>query len=90
MSHRGPTTWPRALPPAQLQSRDGSIQRGTSPVLSRKFTSIDRHQAIDQQRCPSVSALDNRAATYTKLGDLQAALRDGKEMIHAAKTDVTV
>lgn len=53
-------------------------------------TSIDQYQAIEQQRYPSVSSLDNRAATYTKLGDLQAALRDGKKMIHAARTDITV
>jgi hypothetical protein len=30
---------------------------------------------------PLLDALDNRAATYEKLGQLQAALRDGKEMI---------
>ena len=59
-------------------------------VVYWEGTPIDGHQAIEQQRRPSVSVLDNRAATYTKLEDLQAALRDGRQMIHVGKTDVTV
>jgi tetratricopeptide (TPR) repeat protein len=41
------------------------------------------------QECiePPLSVLDNRVAAYIKLGDLQNALRDGKQMIRAAKTD---
>jgi tetratricopeptide (TPR) repeat protein len=41
------------------------------------------------QECiePPLSVLDNRVAAYLKLGDLQNALRDGRQMIRAAKTD---
>ncbi|KAL8713315.1 MAG: hypothetical protein Q9220_002514 [cf. Caloplaca sp. 1 TL-2023] len=33
------------------------------------------------EKAPDISLLDSRAATYEKLGDLQAALKDGRRMI---------
>ena len=47
-------------------------------------------QIILQKRKSPLGTLDNRAATYAKLGNLQAALRDGKSMIEEYKTDCTV
>lgn len=47
-------------------------------------------QAINRSDRASTGALDNRAATYTKLGDLQAALRDAKRMIDVDKSAATV
>ncbi|KAL9121792.1 MAG: hypothetical protein Q9187_001644 [Circinaria calcarea] len=45
--------------------------------------------AILEDADPPLSIWDNRAATYTKLGDLQSALRDGKRMIHKEKAEVS-
>lgn len=56
-------------------------------------SSVNQHltsQAINRSDRASISALDNRAATYIKLGDLQAALRDAKRMIDLEKSSATV
>ena len=50
----------------------------------------DIEQVIARNESPPSSVYDNRAAAYSKLGNLQAALRDGKRMIHAEKAKVTV
>ncbi|KAL8653094.1 MAG: hypothetical protein Q9226_003987 [Calogaya cf. arnoldii] len=42
---------------------------------------------ISTEKQLDVSVLDCRAATYEKLGDLHAALRDGRRMISEYKTD---
>ena len=47
-------------------------------------------QAIPKNGETSLSVLDNRAATYTKLRDLRAALKDGHRMIRQDKTDSVV
>ncbi|KAL8941939.1 MAG: hypothetical protein Q9216_001967 [Gyalolechia sp. 2 TL-2023] len=44
------------------------------------------NSVISSETTPSISVLDNRAATYEKLGDLQAALKDGRRMITDHKT----
>ncbi|CAD6577406.1 MAG: hypothetical protein ASARMPREDX12_008336 [Alectoria sarmentosa] len=43
--------------------------------------------AISQDAKAPVAVLDNRAATYTKLGNLQAALNDGRQMIQQDKAN---
>lgn len=43
-------------------------------------------KAISQDAKAPVAVLDNRAATYTKLGNLRAALNDGRQMIQQEKT----
>lgn len=43
------------------------------------------NSVITSELKPSISVLDNRAATYEKLGDLQAALKDGRRMIQDHK-----
>ncbi|KZF24301.1 hypothetical protein L228DRAFT_94058 [Xylona heveae TC161] len=45
--------------------------------------------AIELSQFPA-SALDNRAATFEKLGDLRSALKDAKQMIQVEKTGVNV
>ncbi|KAI9880788.1 MAG: hypothetical protein M1830_000224 [Pleopsidium flavum] len=45
--------------------------------------------AVTRSDTAIVGALDNRAATYTKLGDLQAALRDAKRMISLERSGAT-
>lgn len=47
-------------------------------------------QALEQANEIAVNILDNRAATYEKLGDLQAALRDARRMISLKKTSCAV
>ena len=47
-------------------------------------------QTIAQGDGDLSAALDNRAATHAKLGDLQAALRDGRLMIQEEKTGCLV
>lgn len=47
-------------------------------------------QIISQERNPAVSVLDNRAATYEKLGDFHAALKDGRRIISDHKTSCAV
>lgn len=42
-------------------------------------------KAIGQGSKAPVAVFDNRAATYTKLGDLRAALNDGRQMIQQEK-----
>ncbi|KAL9008868.1 MAG: hypothetical protein Q9173_006051 [Seirophora scorigena] len=44
------------------------------------------NSAIFQENNPAIDVLDNRAATYEKLGDLHAALKDGRRMITDHKT----
>lgn len=51
---------------------------------------VDVRQIINQERKPSLNILDNRAATYAKLGNLQAALRDGRSMIQDRRTSCSV
>ncbi|KAK5284097.1 hypothetical protein LTR16_005279 [Cryomyces antarcticus] len=46
-------------------------------------------EAIDMSNAPTSSLLENRAATFEKLEDLQAALREGKRTIQSWKQDVT-
>ncbi|KAL9595626.1 MAG: hypothetical protein Q9219_006332 [cf. Caloplaca sp. 3 TL-2023] len=48
------------------------------------------NSVISQERYPSLTVLDNRAATYEKLGDQQAALKDGRRMIQDFKTSCAV
>lgn len=52
--------------------------------------STDLPQAIVQDAKAPIGIYDNRAATHTKLGNLRAALRDGKEMIQQEKTNCMV
>ena len=47
-------------------------------------------KAIAQGGKYNIDTLDNRAAAYTKLGNLQAALRDGKLMIQEEKINCLV
>lgn len=47
-------------------------------------------KAISQDAKAPVAVLDNRAATYTKLGNLRAALNDGRQMIQQEKTKCSV
>ena len=47
-------------------------------------------EAIVQGDRDCVAALDNRAATHTKLGNLQAALRDGRLMIQKERVSCLV
>ena len=47
-------------------------------------------QVIQQERKPPLKLLHSRAATHTKLGDLQAAMRDGRAMIQEYKTSCSV
>lgn len=47
-------------------------------------------QAIGAVTKPSLTLFDNRAATHEKLNDLQAALRDGKQMLELDKSYVQV
>ncbi|KAL8830921.1 MAG: hypothetical protein Q9170_005523 [Blastenia crenularia] len=44
------------------------------------------NSVISKEGKPPITALDSRAATYEKLGDLQAALKDGRQMILEYKT----
>ena len=44
-------------------------------------------KALKHQNVGSLEVYDNRAATYSKLGKLDHALRDGKAMIQADKTN---
>ncbi|KAI9825660.1 MAG: hypothetical protein M1832_001004 [Thelocarpon impressellum] len=44
-------------------------------------------EAIELSEEVDAGLFDNRAATSEKLGDLTAALRDGKAMIHLDKSD---
>lgn len=45
------------------------------------------NKAISQDAKAPVAVLDNRAATYTKLGNLRAALNDGRQMIQQGKAN---
>ena len=54
----------------------------------RRFT--NKAQVLQQDHKPALGALDSRAATHAKLGDLQAALRDGRRMIQEYKTSCSV
>ncbi|KAI4148317.1 MAG: hypothetical protein L6R39_002812 [Caloplaca ligustica] len=47
------------------------------------------NSVIAQEREPSLDVLDNRAATYEKLGDLHAALKDGRRMVSDYKSSCT-
>ena len=47
-------------------------------------------QAISQDAKAPVAVLDNRAATYSKLGNLRAALNDGRQMIQQEKSNCSV
>jgi F-box/TPR repeat protein Pof3 len=40
------------------------------------------------ETCPTADLYDHRAATYDKLGNLSAAVKDGREMIRLNKKDV--
>jgi len=40
------------------------------------------------EACPTADLYDHRAATYDKLGNLNAAVKDGREMIRLNKKDV--
>ncbi|KAI9734403.1 MAG: hypothetical protein M1834_002510 [Cirrosporium novae-zelandiae] len=44
--------------------------------------------ALAYNKGDCIAILDNRAATYVKLGNLKSALRDGQEMIHSQKKNV--
>ncbi|KAL8916395.1 MAG: hypothetical protein Q9208_008542 [Pyrenodesmia sp. 3 TL-2023] len=45
---------------------------------------------ISHDKSPDIEALDNRAATYEKLGDLHAALKDGRRMVSDYKSSCAV
>ena len=47
-------------------------------------------QAISQDAHAPVNTLNSRAATYIKLGNLQAGLRDARQMILQEKANITV
>jgi tetratricopeptide (TPR) repeat protein len=47
-------------------------------------------EGIDASLSPNVDLLDCRAATFEKLGNLDAALRDGRRMIQLNKKSVKV
>ena len=47
------------------------------------------NQAISSLSRPTISLLDNRAATYEKLEDLNSALKDARDTIKLAEADVT-
>ncbi|KAL8797027.1 MAG: hypothetical protein Q9195_000798 [Heterodermia aff. obscurata] len=67
----------------------GELQRqGQDLYRQKKFqAALQRFNAVLQQdRKPALGALDSRAATHAKLGDLQAALRDARRMIQEYKT----
>ncbi|CAO1605529.1 hypothetical protein XANCAGTX0491_009045 [Xanthoria calcicola] len=48
------------------------------------------NSVISTEKRLDVSVLDCRAATYEKLGDLHAALKDGRRMISDYKADCAV
>ena len=48
------------------------------------------NEAADCGAGNNIRLLDLRAATYEKLGKLQAALHDGRRMIEIGKTQATV
>lgn len=47
-------------------------------------------EGIETSDIPEIGLLDNRAATYEKLDNLEAALLDGKRLIQLEKQDVRV
>ncbi|KAL8763916.1 MAG: hypothetical protein Q9184_000359 [Pyrenodesmia sp. 2 TL-2023] len=47
------------------------------------------NSVISHDKNPAIEALDNRAATYEKLGDLHAALKDGRRMVSEYKSSCT-
>lgn len=57
-------------------------------LLGLSVTNI--FQFLSQEKTPSIPALDARAATYEKLGNLEAALNDGRQLIRQFKTSCTV
>ncbi|KAL8989395.1 MAG: hypothetical protein Q9177_001708 [Variospora cf. flavescens] len=66
----------------QLQKLgQGAYRRKNYPAALDFFNSV-----IFQEKIPAIDVLDNRAATYEKLGDLHAALKDGRRMITDHKT----
>ncbi|KAL9017749.1 MAG: hypothetical protein Q9185_004906 [Variospora sp. 1 TL-2023] len=66
----------------QLQKLgQGAYRCKNYPAALDFFNSV-----IFQEKNPAIDVLDNRAATYEKLGDLHAALKDGRRMITDHKT----
>ena len=62
---------------------------GASWSLSRSRLTLS-HQSINRDAHAPASVLDNRAATYTKLGNLRAALKDARQMIQQEKGNCSV
>lgn len=87
--------------PLKLRERQNSAQQGNEEALSALHTRGQglyrekRYEAalqcfsktISQDVRAPVAVLDNRAATYTKLGNLRAALNDGRQMIQQEKAN---
>lgn len=61
-------------------------------VLTPDFLALlkSSFQALSQADEATINVLDLRAATYEKLGNLQAALADGRRMIRLSKTSCVV
>ena len=62
---------------------------GASWPLSKSRLTL-YHQSINRDAHAPASVLDNRAATYTKLGNLRAALKDARQMIQQEKGNCSV
>lgn len=62
----------------------------TVPIRSESHYAECGQQVLDSTADPSLDVLDNRAATYVKLGDFQKALKDGRRMIALGKQNVKV
>ena len=61
---------------------------GLCALNVRYYPNLDIfEQAIDMQPLILMSLLDNRAASYEKLGNLKEALADSKRMIQHEKTN---
>ncbi|KAL2003061.1 hypothetical protein VTN02DRAFT_5139 [Thermoascus thermophilus] len=69
--------------PAELQQQGQSLyRRGDFKSALESFS-----QALKRRPADPVGILDNRAATYCKLGNLDSALRDAKQMIKTDRCD---
>lgn len=75
------------LKPTELEA-DEYRRQGQELYRQGKYhAALQRFNAVVQlERKPPLKLLDSRAATHLKLGDLQAALRDGRTMIQEYKT----
>ena len=60
-----------------------------SLILTQNGSRLPR-QALKEKKVDSVGVLDNRAATYCKLGKYDQARRDARHMIKKSKEDERV